>query len=76
MVANKITFEQTATNEISLCVETSFGFEVLVLSTQQAEQLAEGLRKTVSAMPSRFLKEKTGFLGVTYYALKGGFSGT
>lgn len=75
MSAKSITFQLTATKEISLCIETSFGFEVVVISKQQALHLADGLTETISSMPSRFKQEKTGFMGITPSALRASFNG-
>ena len=75
MVANTITFQQTAKKEISLCIETSFGFEVVVISKRQAERLAEGLKKTISAMPSHLGRGETGPALITPTALSAGFNG-
>ena len=72
MVARSITFQKTAKNDVSLCIETSFGFEVVVINEQQALALSQDLRDTLAAMPSRFGREKTGFLGITPYALRAG----
>jgi hypothetical protein len=75
MVANTITFQHTAKKDISLCIETSFGFEVVVISEKQALNLAQELRDCISAMPSNFSQEKTGFPGITASAYRAGFNG-
>ena len=48
MVTRSITVEKTAKKGISLCIETSFGFEVIVMHQRQAKELVSKLNQHIA----------------------------